>query len=171
METTETKTALLVALASALTALGWKARIYQTLLDVEGFPRLPHPEVRFHASGATLVWNGYSAKNPETMAKRIAKFLESSAAESKAAEAAKVSPLYLNAAEVATLRVALACRRSELEEFRAGGHVTGKAMTPEIEALSALLAKLTEMGREPRAIGSASDPVAKEAAFRSGEGK
>ncbi len=141
MDDTKTKTALLVALASALTALGWEADLFQgALLRVVGFPLLKTPELR--VSGAPsehqylFVWNGYSAKNPETMAKRIAKHLESQAEDAKAREAAKLTVIRITRAEKAIVETALRVRRGELMGATPG------TFTAEIEAVSALLAKL-----------------------------
>lgn len=139
-----TKVNHLNALASALTALGWSATIENgEWLRVVGFPTLRTPEVRFSGAPSSpevrFVWDGYTAKKPETMAARLAKFLKEAADARKAAEAKRTFPLEINAAEKVILTTALALRQSDLK-------VTDPARgAAEIEAIQALLAKLAAL--------------------------
>ena len=102
------KNTLLVALASALTALGWSASIENgECLRVVGFPSLRTPEIRFSGAPSSpevrFVWDGYAAKKPETMAARLAKFLKESADIQRVNEAAKTVTLRLNSAALGHL--------------------------------------------------------------------
>lgn len=68
---TTTKT-MIAALAEALTALGRPATADGEWLRVPSAPSLRTPEVR----GDWYVWDGYRAKSPTTMAKRLDAFLK-----------------------------------------------------------------------------------------------
>jgi hypothetical protein len=144
------KNTLLVALASALTALGWSASIENgEWLRVVGFPSLRTPEVRFSGAPSSpevrFVWDGYNAKKPETMAARLAKFLEEAVAIRKADEAKRTVALHLNAAEKTILITALGLRREALFQERTLAFEPAiEALNIQIEAVSALLLKLAE---------------------------
>jgi len=137
MEKLETKKALLLALASALTALGWSATIEPLLqiLRVPGFPALRTPEVRFSGAPSSpdvrFVWHGYTAKKPETMAARIAEVLKKEADAQKEAEAKRTTPIHLTAAEREALEALVQTRIASLP-----------ASWPARAALENVLAKL-----------------------------
>jgi hypothetical protein len=152
----ETQKALLLALATALTALGWSALLDREalafghlLLRIPGVPNFRTPEVRFSGAPSSpdvrFVWNGYAAKKPETMAARIATELKAASDRQKEAEAKRTFPIYVTAAERSLLETALRVRRGTLSDYLSAPDVSVEsksALSAEVEAIGALLANL-----------------------------